>query len=343
MSAHSARNRHSLVVFFVLLGLGLATLVGYYQFYVPYLEAQTSSAQRTMILMDTVVDVRVDGRDSEELIEEVFAVMENLEGMLSRFIDGSDVANINERAGQWVKASPITLEVIELGLELGERTGGVFDITVGAVLDLWGFGSGRYHVPSEEEIASALDTVDYTKVEVDRSQSMVRIPEGTVLDLGGIAKGYIIDAGTQVLRDANVERSIVNAGGDISVIGRRPDSLPWRVGVQNPEKPSQIRWILPLDDESVVTSGDYQRYFTHDGVRYHHIIDPRTGLPARELTSVTIVGKDAATCDALSTAVFVLGWKEGRALIESLPDVEAIIVSSTDTWISPALAKVVTE
>jgi len=330
-------------VFFVLLGLGLATLVGYYQFYVPYLEAQTSSAQRTMILMDTVVDVRVDGRNSEELIEEVFAVMENLEGMLSRFIDGSDVANINERAGQWVKASPITLEVIELGLELGERTGGVFDITVGAVLDLWGFGSGRYHVPSEEEIASALDTVDYTKVEVDRSQSMVRIPEGTVLDLGGIAKGYIIDAGTQVLRDANVERSIVNAGGDISVIGRRPDSLPWRVGVQNPEKPSQIRWILPLDDESVVTSGDYQRYFTHDGVRYHHIIDPRTGLPARELTSVTIVGKDAATCDALSTAVFVLGWKEGRALIESLPDVEAIIVSSTDTWISPALAKVVTE
>lgn len=343
MTAHSARNRHSLVVFFVLLGLGLATLVGYYQFYVPYLEAQTSSAQRTMILMDTVVDVRVDGRNSEELIEEVFAVMENLEGMLSRFIDGSDVANINERAGQWVKASPITLEVIELGLELGERTGGVFDITVGAVLDLWGFGSGRYHVPSEEEIASALDTVDYTKVEVDRSQSMVRIPEGTVLDLGGIAKGYIIDAGTQVLRDANVERSIVNAGGDISVIGRRPDSLPWRVGVQNPEKPSQIRWILPLDDESVVTSGDYQRYFTHDGVRYHHIIDPRTGLPARELTSVTIVGKDAATCDALSTAVFVLGWKEGRALIESLPDVEAIIVSSTDTWISPALAKVVTE
>ena len=255
-----------------------------------------------MILMDTVVDdVRVDGRNSEELIEEVFAVMENLEGMLSRFIDGSDVANINERAGQWVKASPITLEVIELGLELGERTGGVFDITVGAVLDLWGFGSGRYHVPSEEEIASALDTVDYTKVEVDRSQSMVRIPEGTVLDLGGIAKGYIIDAGTQVLRDANVERSIVNAGGDISVIGRRPDSLPWRVGVQNPEKPSQIRWILPLDDESVVTSGDYQRYFTHDGVRYHHIIDPRTGLPARELTSVTIVGKDAANCDALST------------------------------------------
>lgn len=343
MTAHSARNRHSLLVFFVLLGLGLATLVGYYQFYVPYLEAQTSSAQRTMILMDTVVDVRVDGRNSEELIEEVFAVMENLEGMLSRFIDGSDVANINERAGQWVKASPITLEVIELGLELGERTGGVFDITVGAVLDLWGFGSGRYHVPSEEEIASALDTVDYTKVEVDRSQSMVRIPEGTVLDLGGIAKGYIIDAGTQVLRDANVERSIVNAGGDISVIGRRPDSLPWRVGVQNPEKPSQIRWILPLDDESVVTSGDYQRYFTHDGVRYHHIIDPRTGLPARELTSVTIVGKDAATCDALSTAVFVLGWKEGRALIESLPDVEAIIVSSTDTWISPALAKVVTE
>lgn len=344
MSSQSAKKRHSQVVFFVLLGLGLVTLAGYFLFYVPYLEAHASStAQRSMILMDTVVDVRVDGRNSEQLVEEVFALMDDLEGMLSRFVAGSDVSNVNARAGQWVEVSPVTLAVIELGVELGELTGGVFDITVGAVLDLWGFGSGRYYVPTEEELAAALSTVDYTRVEIDRAKNMVRIPEGTVLDLGGIAKGYIVDAGTQILREAKVQRSIINAGGDISVIGRRPDNLPWRVGVQNPEKPSEIRWILPLDDESVVTSGDYQRFFTHEGVRYHHIIDPRTGYPARELTSVTIVGNGAAACDALSTAVFVLGLEEGRALVESLPDVEAIIVSSSEIWISPGLAKVVTE
>lgn len=343
MSAHGVRRRHSLVVFFVLLGLGMVTLFGYYFVYVPYLGAKSSSTQKTMILMDTVVDVRVDGRESEELVAKVFATMEELEGMLSRFIHDSEIAEINRRAGQWVKVSPVTLEVVELGLAMGELTDGAFDITIGSVLDLWGFGSGQHAVPSEEELAARLSTVDYTKVEVDKDQNRVRIPEGTVLDLGGIAKGYIIDRGTDILRRANVERSIINAGGDISVIGRRPDNLPWRVGVQNPAKPSEIRWVLPLDNQNVVTSGDYQRYFMVGSERYHHILDPRTGYPARELTSVTIVGKDSATCDALSTAVFVLGWKEGRALVEKLADVEAIIVSSTDTWISPGLSEVVTQ
>ena len=345
MSANDVSKRHSLIVFVVLLGLGLTTLLGYYFIYVPYLEAksaESSSTQKTIILMDTIVNVRVDGRDSEKLAARVFTVMDDLEGLLSRFIHDSEIAEINRRAGQWVTVSPTTLEVIELGLEMGDITGGVFDITIGAVLDLWGFGSGQHQVPTDEEIAAALGTVDYTKVEIDKAQGQVRIPVGTVLDLGGIAKGYIIDAGTAILRDAKVERSIIDAGGDISVIGRRPDNLPWRVGVQNPENPAEIRWIIPLDDESVVTSGDYQRYFTVDDQRYHHIIDPRTGFPARQLTSVTIVGEGSATCDALSTAVFVLGWKEGRTLVEKLPGVEAIIVSSTDTWISPGLAEVVT-
>lgn len=343
MSAQKANKRHSFVVFVFLLGLGVITLLSYFFIYVPYLEPQTTSTQRTVMLMDTVVDVRVDGRNSDELVTEVMESMEELEGILSRFIYGSEVSEINRRAGQWVKVSPVTLEVIELGIEMGKLTDGVFDITIGAVLDLWGFGSGQHYVPTEDELAASLATVDYTKVEVDKSLSKVRIPRGTVLDLGGIAKGYILDVATARLREADVERSIINAGGDINVIGRRPDGKPWRVGVQNPDNPAEIRWVLPLDNESVVTSGDYQRYFMVDNERYHHILDPRTGSPTRELRSVTIVAKNSATSDALSTAVFVLGWKEGRALVERLPDVEAIIVSPSDTWISPGLAQVVTE
>ncbi len=323
--------------------LGAVTLLGYYFLYVPYAQPEITSTQNTVMLMDTMVDVRVDGPNSDKLVAEVLASMEELEGILSRFIYDSEVSEINRRAGQWVKVSPVTLEVIELGLEMGELTGGVFDITIGAVLDLWGFGGDNYYVPTEEELVDRLSTVDYRRVEVDKAQGKVRIPVGTILDLGGIAKGYILDTATARLREAKVQRSIVSAGGDISVIGRRPDGKPWRVGVQNPDNPAQIRWILPLDDQSVVTSGDYQRFFMFEDERYHHIIDPRTGFPTRELRSVTIVGKDSATSDALSTAVFVLGWKEGRALVERLPDVEAIIVSSADTWISPDLAKVVTE
>lgn len=342
MSKKSVERRHFLVIVGVFMALGLATILGYYFLYVPHLQASESRTQTTMILMDTLVDVRVDGRNSSELVKQAFTIMEDLEQTLSRFVENSEVAKINQQAGEWVKVSPTTLQLIELGIKIGEVSHGAFDITIGAVLDLWGFGSGLYHVPTEEELAEALATVDYTQVEVNHNTSEVRIPQGTILDLGGIAKGFVVDSGISLLRKGKVQRSIINAGGDISVIGRRPDGQPWRVGVQDPDLPSDIRWILPLDNNSVVTSGDYQRFFTKDGQRYHHILDPKTGYPARGLRSVTIVGENGATSDALSTAVFVLGWEKGRALVESLDNVEAILVSDTDVWISPGLAKLVT-
>jgi thiamine biosynthesis lipoprotein len=332
-------RRHFLVLITVFLVLGVATLGGYYFFYLPYLESSDSRTQSTKILMDTIVDVRVDGRNSAQLVDQVFATMESLEQTLSRFVATSEVALINQQAGEWVKVSSTTLELVQLGVEIGDISQGAFDITIGALLDLWGFGSGLYYVPTEEELAQALATVDYRRVEVNPTTSEVRIPQGVILDLGGIAKGFVVDGGISLLRKAKVQRSIINAGGDISVIGKRPDGQPWRVGVQNPDSPSDIRWILPLDNNSVVTSGDYQRFFSKDGQRYHHILDPKTGYPARGLRSVTIIGENGAISDALSTAVFVLGWDEGRALVESLDNVEAIIVSDTDVWMSPGLAK----
>ncbi|HHT43658.1 MAG TPA: FAD:protein FMN transferase [Firmicutes bacterium] len=339
MNGKGLKNRRALFVALALVVLGGAAAVSCYLGMVPQAKAQESTTTSSMILMDTVVDVRVDGPRSASLVERVFARMEELERVFSRFIEESEVSEINRRAGEWVEVSPLTLELVELGIEMGRITEGAFDITIGAVLDLWGFGSDFHRVPTEEELADALATVDYTRVEVDGERGAVRIPQGTVLDLGGIAKGFIIHQATAILREAQVDRSMVNAGGDISVVGRRPDGRPWRVGVQDPEDPRSIRYVLPLDDQSVVTSGDYQRYFVVDGVRYHHIIDPFTGYPARGLRSVTIVGDNPAVCDAISTAVFVLGWERGRALVESLPGVEAIIISETGAWISPGLAQ----
>lgn len=332
------KKRYALLLGLILLIVG-AALLGYRMGWVPQVKAQETITQRSMILMDTVVDVRVDGRNSAALVERVFQRMAELEKLFSRFIPESEVSAINRAAGDWVEVSPLTLELVELGMEMSRITDGAFDLTIGAVLDLWGFGSDIRRVPEEDELREALATVDFTQVEVNRKQGAVRIPQGTVLDLGGIAKGFIVGQGIEILRDAGVERALINAGGDISVVGRRPDGRPWRVGVQDPDQPSSIRYVLPLDDQSVVTSGDYQRYFTVEGVRYHHIIDPFTGYPARGLRSVTIVGDDPAMCDAISTAVFVLGWAEGRALVERLPGVEAILVTDTDAWISPGLAE----
>ncbi len=327
----------------VLVGLGVVIflLLGYMFGIKPLLAEKDATTQTSMQLMDTIVDIRVDDRKSEKLVAETFQIMQDLEKTLSRFIEQSDVSRINENVGEWVKVSESTLEVIQLGMEMGERSQGTFDITVGAVLDLWGFGSGDHYVPNDAELEKTLVTVDYNKVEINMEEKQVRIPEGTVLDLGGIAKGYVVEQGIEFLRSKKVVRAIINAGGDISVIGRRPDDNPWRVGVQDPKKPTEIRWVLPLENTTVVTSGDYQRYFEHGGRRWHHIIDPRSGYPADDLHSVTIVGENAAICDAISTAVFVLGWEKGIEFMERSADVEGILVGSDDVWISPGLAKVI--
>ncbi|HHT73902.1 MAG TPA: FAD:protein FMN transferase [Firmicutes bacterium] len=338
--AASARSRRvilALVAAAVVFGLVAG---GYFFFYLPYVKAQESQAQATRFLMDTSVDISAFGRDAETYVKQAFGEMERLEEVLSRHIVHSEVAKINSSAGEWVSVSEPTIEVISLGLEIGELTKGAFDITVGVLVSLWGFGTGDYKVPSSEEIAEALATIDYRKVEVDKAGKRVRIPEGSVLDLGGIAKGYIVDQARSYLVKHRMQRAIVNAGGDISVIGARPDGTPWRVGVQNPNDPSQISWVIPLQNNSVVTSGDYQRFFIQDGARWHHILDPRTGYPARELKSVTIVAQSAARADALSTAVFVLGWEKGKELVEKLPGVEGILVGSDNqVWISSGLAE----
>lgn len=338
MDNQRQKRRYSVGVA-VLLAIVILVAVGYIFFQPQELKAEETSAQKTRILMDTVVDLRVDAPSADELIDEVFAVMKELEQTLSRFVPTSEVSLINSAAGSWVQVGPDTMALVEIGLQMGELTQGAFDITIGAVLDLWGFGGEIRQIPAEDDLAAALSTVDYKQIEIDVPNSKIKIPAGTILDLGGIAKGYIVQKGIELLREANVSRAIINAGGDISVIGKRPDGQPWRVGVQDPLQPSVLRWIVPLDDQSIVTSGDYQRYFEQDGERWHHILDPQNGYPARGMQSVTVLGDDIVVCDTLATAIFVQGWEEGRQLALEQDGIEVILVSDQGEWISPGLEK----
>ena len=288
--------------------------------------------RRTEFLMSTVVEAVVYTEDIEagqQALTAGFSKAAELESIMDRHNTGSDVARINAAAGQEpVAVSAETFAVIRRGLEFAQLTDGAFDITVAPLIDLWGFGTGDAQIPEEDELAAAREWVDYRKVQLDEERLEVFLVDAQMqLDLGGIAKGYIVDQALEAMRDHGVISGSFDAGGDIRVLGEKPDGTPWRIGIRDPRDRQALVAIVELRDQSVVTSGDYERFFVQDGERYHHILDPQTGLPTRGVTSVTLLGEDAITTDTLSTAIFVMGLDRGMDLIESLPDTETIIIT----------------
>ncbi len=282
--------------------------------------------------MDTLVEIRFQAsgsRKAERIKDEVFAEIDRLERLLSRSLEGSDVYRINKMAGlEPVAVSPETFYVTEQALSFAVLTGGAFDPTIAPVTDLWGFFSGQdYRVPGEDEIERVLNYVDYEKVELDpRAGTVYLTQEDMGLELGGIAKGYIVDRALAVFIEEGIEHAYVNAG-DIGLLGTRPDGLPWRIGIRHPRDKSLIIAVLSLADRGIDTSGDYERAFEKDGIKYHHILDPATGLPASGLASVTVIAETTLEADVLSTAAFVLGPGRGMALVESIPGVEGVFVT----------------
>jgi thiamine biosynthesis lipoprotein len=291
--------------------------------------------ERTEFMMSTVVETTVyssNKREGEQALTAAFGEVARLEAILDKNRSGSEVDHINTGAGEGpVSVSTMTFEVIQLGLEFGERTGGAFDITIAPLMELWGFGTGDTQVPSEEELTTALQYVDYKKVQLNTELTQVYLEEQMMeLDLGGIAKGYIVDMAIELLRQAGITSASVDAGGDIRVIGNKPDGTPWRIGIRNPRDRRNLVAVVNISDRSIVTSGDYERVFIHEGESYHHILDPKTGMPARGVASVTIIADNAMTADALSTAVFVMGLEQGMALVEEMPGIEAIIITEDE-------------
>lgn len=281
--------------------------------------------RETRFMMGTLVEILVyaRGEDAANAVNRAFSRMAEVEKATSCRIPGNDVESVREGAGALFSGD--AARILQTALSTAIASSGAFDPTLGELVDLWGIGTDRPRVPGEAGIRDALGRSGYHRI-----PESGRFPPGEIvwLDLGGVAKGYAVDEAVRVLKDSGVGAGIVDAGGDLRTFGVKPGSSPWRVGVQDPDESQELAGILEAGEISIATSGDYQRYFEVEGVRYHHILDPATGRPARSgLKSVTVLAPDCALADALATAAFVMGPERGLDLLEKRDGVEGILIS----------------
>jgi thiamine biosynthesis lipoprotein len=272
-----------------------------------------------------------DEAGARRAFDAVFAEFDRLDALLSVWKPGSDVLRLNAApAGTPVAVRAETRDVLRASEQVSTWTGGAFDVTFGALAEVWKFDhdqDGR--APTAAEIAARLPLVDHRAIVIDDGPGTARLTRpGIRVHLGGIGKGYAVDRAVAILRAAGLRDFMVQAGGDLYAAGSA-GGTPWRLGIQDPRGPADQPFAtVEVADATFSTSGDYERFFERDGVRYHHILDPKTGQPARGCRSVTIVAREAVWADGLSTGVFILGPERGMALVERLPDVEAVIVTA---------------
>jgi len=284
--------------------------------------------------MGTVVQLTIWSDDEEaaaRAAQAVFAEFRRLDEMMTTWTPDSEVSRINAAAGgKAVVVSDETFAVIARAMEISRLSDGLFDITVGAFGGLWKFDEDMTgELPDPADVKARLKQIGWKDVVLDKKKKSVRLRrKGMKITLGGIAKGYAVDRGAKVLVDAGFTDFIVQAGGDMYVAGKK-GTAPWVVGIRDPRGPrDQSFAVAPIEDHSFSTSGDYERGFVKDGVRYHHILDPRTGQPARTTRSVTVMAKDAFTADAWSKVLFIMGAAQAMPLVEKLPDFEAVFVDA---------------
>ncbi len=282
-------------------------------------------------LFDTFISIQLYNTDDTELLEEAFEICRKYEQTLSRTIPTSEIAQINAAKGNPVVVSSDTYTLIETGIEYGELSQGSFDITIAPLSQLWDFKNNTDTIPSVDTLQSASALVNYEAIVLDPETSSVTLTNPqAMIDLGGIAKGFIADQVKQFLVANDVTYGIINLGGNVLTIGSKPDGMPYQVGIQKPFSDTGVPFTtVEITDQSIVTSGIYERYIEVDDVRYHHILNPQTGMPIEnDLLSVTIISDSSAVGDALSTICMTKGLEDGMELIESLPHIEALFITS---------------
>lgn len=279
-------------------------------------------------LMGTEVSVRLwhdDPAQGALLVEQVYAEVERINQLMSTYIEDSQISMINRYAAdEPVAVRDELFQLIRRSLDISVLTLGAFDITYDSVGQHYDFRNRLR--PDATTVAEARQLIDYRRVLLDQAAGTIRFDRpGVRINLGGIAKGYVVERGVELLRAAGVANAIVTAGGDSRLLGDRRGQ-PWMVGIRDPRNEDQVAISVPLENEAISTSGDYERYFEDEGVRYHHILSPSTGEPASGVRSATVFGPDAVITDALSTSVFVMGVDQGLRLIATLPDYDSIVI-----------------
>ncbi len=279
-------------------------------------------------IMGTAINVELwheDEAQANALIDAVMQEMQRIDNLMSTYKPDSQISLVNATAAITpVAISEELFALIGRALDYSDITHGAFDITYASAGKYYDYRKGVK--PTAAQLAEALPAIDYHHVRLDADAGTVAFTQpGVSIDLGGIAKGYAVDRGMEILRRGGVENALISAGGDSLVIGKRWER-PWFIGIRDPRNKAGIVSMIPLEDAAISTSGDYERYFEEDGVRYHHILDPGTGKSTHSVHSTSIIGSTATDTDALSTSVFVLGVEAGLQLINSLPDTEAIII-----------------
>ena len=268
-----------------------------------------------------------DAARGRELAASVFAEVDRIDAMMSTYKEDSEISKVNrEAAAAPVAVGPELFMLVERALDVSVLTRGAFDVTYDSVGQHYDFR--RRQRPDAATIEREKSHIDYRHVQLDSVAGTIRfLEQGVRINLGGIAKGYVVERGADLLRAGGVEAGVVTAGGDSRLIGDRR-GRPWMIGIRDPRVDGKVAMSVPLVEEAISTSGDYERFFDEDGTRYHHIIEPASGEPAAGVHSASVMGPDAVLTDALSTSVFVLGVERGLQLIGNLPDYEAIVIDA---------------
>lgn len=276
------------------------------------------------VYFDTLVQLSAYGGD---VPDEALELCEKYDGLLSVTNQNSDIYKLNQLGEYTVKDE--TLEIIKIALEYGDKSGGLFDISVRPLTALWNFGAEKPALPQKSKLLKALKTVDYTKIKIQGNK--VTLPSGGGIDLGGIAKGYIADKIAEIYTSKALS-GIINLGGNVLTVGKKPDNKPFKIGIKKPFSEQETICLLELAEGSAVTCGIYERYFEYDGEIYHHILNPKTGYPQKNnLHSVTVISKNSTDADPLSTTLFLMGEKRAKEHLNNLADTEAIFIRTDGT------------
>jgi len=291
---------------------------------------ESAVVTRAQMQMGTLVKITAVARNesvAQAAATAGFAEIRRLEELLSTWIPTSELSRVNASAGVMpVQVSPETLTVVQRAIQVAEMTDGGFNIAIGPAVDAWRVTESQ-RIPTESELEALRPLVDLMSVHVDvRDQTIYLGKVRMRIDVGGIGKGYAADQAVEALRKAGAIAGVVALSGDIKTFGRLPGGKLFPVGIQHPRKDGSVLAWIDLQDEAISTAGDYERFFERGGVRYHHILDPRTLHPARSCQAVTVVAREGIWADGLDTGIFVMGVESGMQLVEALPDVEAIIV-----------------